>query len=88
MRQRAEPGQAGDPGGEEDADADDGAEAGQASLGNYKTCVFTSNFAYDCADAFLMRHRDDFRRRGIELRADDPEDVAEAAKKGGKKDEL
>ena len=64
----------------------DGAEAGQFSLGNYKTCVFTSNFAYDCADAFLMRHRDDFRRKGIELRANDPEDEVEA-KKGGK-DEL
>lgn len=65
----------------------DGAEAGQFSLGNYKTCVFTSNFAYDCADAFLMRHRDDFRRKGIALRADDPEDADDAGGKGGK-DEL
>ena len=65
----------------------DGAEAGQFSLGNYKTCVFTSNFAYDCADAFLMRHRDDFRRRGVALRADDPEDLVEGGGKGGK-DEL
>ena len=64
----------------------DGAEAGQFSLGNFKTCVFTSNFAYDCADAFLMRHRDDFRRKGVELRANDPEDEV-GAKKGGK-DEL
>ena len=61
----------------------DGAEAGQFSLGNYKTCVFTSNFAYDCADAFLMRHRDDFRRRGVALRADDPEDLVEGGGKGG-----
>jgi hypothetical protein len=61
-----------------------GAEAGQFSLGNYKTCVFTSNFAYDCADAFLMRHRADFKRAGIELRPDD--DAAAAA--DGTKDEL
>lgn len=43
------------------------AHAGQFSLGNYKTCLFTSNFAYDCADAFLMRHRHDFARKGVAL---------------------
>jgi hypothetical protein len=47
------------------------AHAGQFSLGNYKTCAFTSNFAYDCADAFLMRHRSDFARAGVVLRAGD-----------------
>lgn len=60
-----------------------GAEAGQFSLGNYKTCVFTSNFAYDCADAFLMRHRADYAKAGIALRGDD-----EGEEGGAAKDEL
>jgi hypothetical protein len=62
-----------------------GAEAGQFSMGNYKTCVFTSNFAYDCADGFLMRHRDVYRRFGVELR---PDEEGEGAGDKAAKDEL
>lgn len=60
-----------------------GAEAGQFSMGNYKTCVFTSNFAYDCADAFLMRHRADYAKAGVVLRPN-----AVEGKEDGTKDEL
>ena len=68
------------------------AHAGQFSLGNYKTCLFTSNFAYDCADAFLMRHRHDFKRHGVELvpgKGDGGGLVGVGGKEGeGAKDEL
>jgi hypothetical protein len=59
------------------------AHAGQFSLGNYKTCLFTSNFAYDCADAFLMRHRADFARAGVVLRPGDEEGEAGGSGGGG-----